>query len=303
MKSLHRILSRIPQRAPATCGQNPPGTRAPTHPCRTASLRVAPRANSAAIALSSRLARPAPRHSGGFVHGLLGVAALAGGCATEPQLPVPATITVFPESATLLWVGDTVRLAANVWPVEWTSDDESVVTVDSAGVVTAVGKGVASVRGAVGEVEGLATITVNPDRSVLVEIHEALGGSGWRRDDNWGTDAPLDKWYGVTTDSEGNVQALRLQANRLSGTIPPAIGHLGALDTLKLFWNDLTGPVPPELGNLRQLRLLSLGWNDLTGPVPPELGNLQALEGLYLNDNSLTGPSRPNSATSRNLNP
>jgi len=96
-------------------------------------------------------------------------------------------------------------LAANVWPVAWTSDDESVVTVDSAGVVTAVGKGVASVRGAVKEVEGLTTITVNPDRSVLVEIHEALGGSGWRRDDNWGTDAPLDKWYGVTADSEGNV--------------------------------------------------------------------------------------------------
>ncbi|MDE2761834.1 MAG: Ig-like domain-containing protein [Gemmatimonadota bacterium] len=273
MKPLHRILSRIPQRAPAPRGQ------------------------------PARLARPAPRHSGGFVHGLLGlaVATLAGGCATEPHPPVPATITIFPDSATLLWVGDTVRLAANVWPVAWTSDDESVVTVDSAGVVTAVGKGVASVRGAVKEVEGLTTITVNPDRSVLVEIHEALGGSGWRRDDNWGTDAPLDKWYGVTADSEGNVQALRLPANGLSGTIPPAIGHLGALDTLNLFRNDLTGPVPPELGNLRQLRLLSLGWNDLTGPVPPELGNLTSLAWLDLARNRLSGSIPPELGDLSNL--
>ena len=81
-------------------GQNPPGIRAAMHPgwplrftvsrckdnitfcqsqytycCSKASLCVAPRANSPAIHLSSRLASPAPhrsRCSGGFVHGLPG---------------------------------------------------------------------------------------------------------------------------------------------------------------------------------------------------------------------------------------
>ncbi|MDE2975013.1 MAG: transglycosylase SLT domain-containing protein, partial [Gemmatimonadota bacterium] len=54
---------------------NPPGIRTATHPRWIAALCVAPRANSAAIPPSSRLASPAPRRSrcsGGFIHGLLG---------------------------------------------------------------------------------------------------------------------------------------------------------------------------------------------------------------------------------------
>ena len=57
----------------AARGQEPPGIRAAMHPRWTASLCVAPRANSAAIHLSSRLASPAPhrsRCSGGLIHGL-----------------------------------------------------------------------------------------------------------------------------------------------------------------------------------------------------------------------------------------
>jgi len=190
------------------------------------------------------------------------VVALASGCGTdptEPDPPVPAAIRILPDSSVLFWVDETAQLTATVYDahgtgiqgatVTWTSDDGSVVTVDSTGLVTAVGKGVASVRAAAGEVEGFSTITVNPDRRALLEIYEALGGPGWRRDENWGTDAPLGQWHGVTADSEGNVQALNLQANRLSGTIPAAIGLLGALGTLQLRWNDIAGPIPPELGN------------------------------------------------------
>ena len=259
------------------------------------------------IRLAARGLPGSPRSALGFA-----VTVLVGACATEPRLPVPATITVFPDSPTLLWVGDTVQLTATVWDVDgsgivgvpvtwWMSEDESVVTVDSAGLVTAVGKGVASVWAATGNVTGSSSVTVNPDRRALLEIHEALGGSGWRMDDNWGTDAPLDEWYGVTTDSEGNVQALNLAGNGLSGTIPPAIGHLEALDTLNLCWNDLTGIIPPELGNLRQLRVLSLCRNDIIGPIPPELGNLQALEGLHLNDNNIIGPIPPEFGNLRKL--
>jgi len=54
--------------------QNPHGIRSAMHPRWTASLGVAPRANSAAIPPSSRLASPAPhrsRCSRGFIYGLL----------------------------------------------------------------------------------------------------------------------------------------------------------------------------------------------------------------------------------------
>ena len=61
-------------RSEAARGQDPRSIRAAMHSCWTASLCVAPRANSAAIPLSSRLASPAPRRSRcsrGLVHGLL----------------------------------------------------------------------------------------------------------------------------------------------------------------------------------------------------------------------------------------
>ena len=80
-----RLASPVPHRSRcsggsvqglrAARGQNPPGIRAAMHSCWTASLCVAPRANSAAIPLSSRLASPVPhrsRCSGGSVQGLVG---------------------------------------------------------------------------------------------------------------------------------------------------------------------------------------------------------------------------------------
>ena len=101
----------------AARGQNPPGVRAAMHPrwplrfnislckdnvtlCQSqytiggsgASLCVAPRANSAAIHLSSCLASPAPRRSRrsvGFIHGLFGALVLSG-CHTYLPVETPA---------------------------------------------------------------------------------------------------------------------------------------------------------------------------------------------------------------------
>ena len=117
-------------------------------------------------------------------------------------------------------------------------------------------------------------------------VYDALGGPGWRKRDNWATDTPLDTWYGVTTDSEGNVTRLDLAFNGLTGSIPPEPGNLQNLGSLRLGLNNLTGPIPPELGNPQSLDTLRLELNRLTGPVPPELGNLRNLEDLRLNLNS-----------------
>jgi len=118
----------------------------------------------------------------------LAVVALAGGCGTEP--PVPATIAVSPDLAALLWVDETVQLTATVRDldgtaipgidVEWTSGDESVVTVDETGLVMAVGTGVAPVLATVdGAGEALSTVTVDLQRGALLRIHEALDGPNW----------------------------------------------------------------------------------------------------------------------------
>ena len=128
------------------------------------------------------------------------------------------------------------------------------------------------------------------DREALVALYEATGGSNWRRNDNWITDAPLGDWFGVTVNGEGHVDGLNLSYNALSGEIPPELASLTALTIgLDLSGNGLTGPIPPGLGKLADLRSLKLGSNRLTGNIPPQLGDLAALTHLSLGDNDVTG--------------
>ena len=232
------------------------------------------------------------------------VVALVGGCGTEgTEPPVPAAIAISPHSATLIWFNESIQLTATVQDLDgqaisgvtvtWTSGDESVVTVDATGLVTAVGKGVAPVRAAAEGMEALSTVTVDLQRGALLKIYETLGGPGWDYNRNWGTDEPIQSWWGVTTDTAGNVVELRLSRNQLTGRIPTEMVVLETLGFLDLGWNNLTGPIPPELGKLQRLGFLDLNGNELTGPIPPELGNLQELWSLALDRNELTGPIPP----------
>ena len=150
-------------------------------------------------------------------------------------------------------------------------------------------------------------------RQALTIFYDALAGPSWTNNGNWSTDAPLDTWYGVTTDPEGNVTGLDLSANGLVGSIPPEtamlkelqhldlssnrlgsippeLGSLRKLRFLHLYGNRFFGQrIPPELGNLENLEFLDLGLSYMSGPIPPELGNLEKLEHLLLDQNSLTG--------------
>ena len=250
-------------------------------------------------------------------------AALAGGCGDESVEPkTPTTITISPASATLQSLDETIILAATVQDqdgqtmsgvtVTWTSGNEPVVTVDATGLVTAMGNGTAAIQASVEDAVGTAEVTVDLHRGALLNIYKAMGGPGWRRSDNWETDAPLGEWYGVSTDAVGNVIELDLPANGLTGSIPPEIVALETLEVLKLHVNSISGPIrelahlehlqvlllsanpltgsiPPELGNLQNLRRLSLTRNQLTGSIPPELGNLKNLRDLELSENQFTG--------------
>ena len=74
-----------------------------------------------------------------------------------------------------------------------------------------------------------------------------------------------------------------LSSQRLSGSIPSAIGALNALTMLRLSWNNYRGtPLPPELGLLVCLKGLYLDTNYFTGTVPMSMVNLTGLKTLSL---------------------
>ena len=190
------------------------------------------------------------------------VAAVASGTAvvtaTSGETSGTATVTVeqrvvevrvSPDSATLFAIGDTVRLVAEALDAngqaavkaefEWSSD-ETVATVDTMGLVTAVDEGMAPVMATSGTASGSALVTVRlltgaaRDRAILETLYEATGGSSWSNNDKWLTDAPLDDWYGVGADREGRVVEVKLISNNLTGHLPPELGRLDELRDLRL---------------------------------------------------------------------
>ena len=133
--------------------------------------------------------------------------------------------------------------------------------------------------------------TPSPEvRDALVALYNATNGPGWKNQENWLSETPLDQWYGVLTDSGGSPIRLDLSDNRLVGPIPPKLGNLSSLIHLNLYGNQMSGPIPPKLGSLSELVYLWLSENQLSGPIPPELGDLSGLISLWLYENQLTGP-------------
>ena len=88
------------------------------------------------------------------------------------------------------------------------------------------------------------------ERDALAMMYERTDGANWINGDGWLTDAPLDEWYGVTTDEYGRVVGIDLVENNLNGEISNALGKLAKLETLRLTGNAITGCVPISLANL-----------------------------------------------------
>ncbi len=88
------------------------------------------------------------------------------------------------------------------------------------------------------------------DRGNLERFYETTGGEQWDENENWNSEEPLNQWYGVDTDDEGEVVSLRLSENSLSGDTPEELlSCLSQLKELALWGNeeDLSGEVPEEL--------------------------------------------------------
>ena len=103
----------------------------------------------------------------------------ASGSATVTVAQVVATVAVSPASASLE-VGDTLRLSAEATDANghtvagaefaWSSGDESVATVDGAGLVTAVAEGEAAVTATSGSASDGAAVSVSPAPPVATSL-------------------------------------------------------------------------------------------------------------------------------------
>ena len=126
------------------------------------------------------------------------------------------------------------------------------------------------------------------DRAALQALYRATNGARWTANTNWNSSAALNTWHGVTTNPDGRVVTLNLSNNNLSGSIPPQVGGLAALQVLDLSNNDLSGSIPPQVGDLTALIHLDLSNNKLSDSIPA-LNSLTALIHLDLSNNALSG--------------
>lgn len=135
------------------------------------------------------------------------------------------------------------------------------------------------------EVEEEYTIS----RVALMDLFHATNGPQWKNKSNWGSDATLDSWYGITTNKYGAIVKIILSSNNLHGSIPETISYLESLIEIDVRLNQIFGAIPETLGHIKSLKKINLQYNRLTNEVPHNLGCLPKLELLDIRGNQLNG--------------
>ena len=86
------------------------------------------------------------------------------------------------------------------------------------------------------------------ERKALHELYLSTQGDGWLNHANWCSESPLNEWYGVQTDGEGYVTAIRLNENNLQGSFPESFRVLTSLEEADFSGNGgLSGVIPDVL--------------------------------------------------------
>ncbi len=124
------------------------------------------------------------------------------------------------------------------------------------------------------------------DSLALVALYRSTNGRNW--ENKWNLSLPVRTWYGVTLEVD-RVVIVRLNDNKLEGTISDSIRLLTKLEELNLRKNRLTGGIPSSIGNLVALLRLDLSGNKLENSIQAGIGALVNLNYLDLSENLLTG--------------
>ena len=119
------------------------------------------------------------------------------------------------------------------------------------------------------------------EQKALLEIYDQCGGTGWAKGYNWRAASGPDKYEGVIIKG-GHVQGIALDGVGLTGQLPASLfTAFPELRLLGLSNNKLSGSIPEALGSLTKLEALTLTSNLWTGQLP-NLDKLVNLKVLHL---------------------
>ncbi|MDN5217502.1 fibronectin type III domain-containing protein [Fulvivirgaceae bacterium BMA12] len=122
----------------------------------------------------------------------------------------------------------------------------------------------------------------------LKALYDSLDGPNWTNNTNWlvgNTNSDFANWYGVTT-ANGDVSAISLNNNQLSGIVPADISYLTEITFLSLSGNNIQ-EVPFEIGSLTNLISLYLNTNQLT-ELSIDFNSGMNLQSLLIANNHLS---------------
>ncbi|HOY12277.1 MAG TPA: M12 family metallo-peptidase [Saprospiraceae bacterium] len=151
-------------------------------------------------------------------------------------------------------------------------------------------------------VEGNFGICIQNDNAVcdslvlqqLKNFYNALGGNSWTNNTGWATgiannNCDYCSWYGVQCDEIGNITAITLPGNNLTGTLADTLGLPFSIKNLNLSNNFIDGKLPQEWDSLKILKFLDLSNNDIQDTLPNFYKDHQKLCMINLSHNGFYG--------------
>eukprot|EP01117_Protostelium_nocturnum_P008470 TRINITY_DN3031_c0_g2_i3.p1 TRINITY_DN3031_c0_g2~~TRINITY_DN3031_c0_g2_i3.p1 ORF type:complete len:1104 (-),score=213.92 TRINITY_DN3031_c0_g2_i3:642-3953(-) len=111
--------------------------------------------------------------------------------------------------------------------------------------------------------------------------------SQWSPILNW-LDFSINRLTGSLPDLPISLQAMFLNSNRFTGSIPTSWVSLVNLQQMSLDRNDLSGSLPDIFGNMSQLALMNVNFNRLSGELPP-LNGISGIQYFWASNNQFTG--------------
>lgn len=146
------------------------------------------------------------------------------------------------------------------------------------------------------------------EREVLMKLYQSTDGDNWYNNTNWGSDLPLDSWYGVETKNGKYVSKLNLSVNHLCGELPQEVWSLPYLEELIIHNNRLSIRIPSDANQISDsIERIDVGNYDgvgyvgefshyvadndniIIGGIPKSFKKLTNLSHFYAHKTQLTG--------------